>query len=207
MDVIDTLSLIKDYVIDNNYLYYNNDLVFDNITTNTVLPLSKIEELYAKVGDNIQISDLSKWDVSIKIGNINITNTNNVIVVDGISNDEMIAKIRKIKDYVSDINKNVIQDNFITKEGIISKYSFIPADAIHNIETLENMLNKPFKKSGDSVILEMKEEQDPNLVLNAINEYFENGSIFDIITNNGNYFIQKRNLNAAINNIVGQYRL
>jgi len=200
-------SIINSNNISTEYLIYNEELDIENRDYYTALPLSVIKELYGRVNTTINIEEISKWSINIKLGDITMYNKKNDFIVNGVNMKDSVIRARNISDLSKNININVVGDNYINKNGLVSKYAEIPDNAQHNMETIETLMEKDFKKSGDDLIIEFEEEQEEELVLNGVEDFFENGSIFDIITNNQNYFIQKRNLNATINKIVGKYKI
>jgi len=207
----DTVS--KESILDKNNLNaiklnYSTDVDLSDIGIYTALPLSMVNEKYGKIDEAIVIEDLTQWKISISIDDVDIKSQRDMFIVENAEMDTSILKAKNIKNIVQDVNLSLISSNYVLKNGTISKYSVIPDNAEHNMETIDTLFDDTlFRKQGDDMILEFSEAQESELVTDAINAYFENGAIFDIITNNGNYFIQKQNLNAAINNIVGQYKI
>ena len=216
-DLVKQYSIVKDGVINSEELFYGDDVLFDfdNIFLNegNVLSYKETEQIALPKNKTLEINKLNQWKININIENVKITNNKkNNLKIDGLySNNKLLLK--NVNFTNGQFSEKKLKENFVGEDRNIDKYARIPDGAIHNILTAKDIIepdedsNLPtFKKTNDSLILLMEEEQDFAVLSSSIDNNIANTKTNELFFENENYLIQKRNLSQTISKLIASYQ-
>jgi len=217
-DLVERYSIVKDGVINSKELFYSDKVLFDinNIFLDkgNVLSYKETEQIALPKNKKLKINKLNQWDIKINIGNVKITNNKkSSIKIDGLHSQNNKLLLKNISFPNGQFSEKKLKENFVGENRNIDKYAKIPDGATHNILTAKDIVepdensNLPvFKKTNDSLILLMEEEQDFAILASSIDNNIANTKTNELFFENENYLIQKRNLSQTISKIIASYQ-
>lgn len=212
----DYALLTKEFVLSNTAFTSKHTLSFNHLkstkefsdsdlkkTSAEALPISEIKKIVPMISDNSPVElDFSSIEASIFVG----SNGGNISInKKGISFNDfnftlLTLKSKNLKGFGMIINEEFVKDFILHKKDVLPNTVTIPKNSSTNIFQFKDIFKLPYIKSGDNVLMEVKEYSDSTELKDAVQLHYNDNPTG--IEFEKNLLVSKDNLNTVVNELI-----